>query len=442
MTNKPLERLLIVKERYLLLAKHDLIKAEFLYMLDVAKDWISLDPENLSTLSIKPVASTYVSTKLTQLMKAGLIDRRKDPSDKRKTQYRLRRSMFDKQVQDLGLNLIRGVVTSLDPVASITREFVYQDQLEILSEKPDEVSAIVFFPDKEAESTVKMTEQTPSEWKESVEKYITELKKEVDEIDEEIEVKSEEDKVSDDKKENAIYNISNTYVKTKVIDTEVTKVEESNVSTSPGENLSSLASVPPVTHTPGEDTPGEDQTKVIDTSISIAVSQKEDTKEKEVSTKEDIFYGWRHYAEITPDEWKAAREEGKLPGRERFQTLLLGAYLLGMYHRHKQEILLIPADFNGKYGRLSSAMLKFFTTAHEGDKLLGFKSALDWIKAFLKAPSESYIGKAGWPIQMAFSRDMYRQPPKEVGMKRNDTGNVIWDEEDRQKAQEKIRIGA
>lgn len=181
------------------------------------------------------------------------------------------------------------------------------------------------------------------------------------------------------------------------------------------------------------------------TFVEIEEVEVEEVEEVEKpKKKKKKYYDWKHYAEISTEEWRQAKTEGTFPGKENANTLLLGAYLLGMKRKHNIEVGLTAADFGGKYGKLAKEMLAFFTMQAGGDDIKGFNQALDWIKEFIHAPRDSFPGKSNWPIQMAFSRDVYRQhgsgqfTPK-TGKKINDTGTVVMRKEDRE--QTKITIG-
>jgi len=134
-----------------------------------------------------------------------------------------------------------------------------------------------------------------------------------------------------------------------------------------------------------------------------SVSKNSDSKSKK---KKNRYYDWTHYAKFTEAQWLAA-QEGDLPPKETFVTLTLGAFLLAMHRVHNQEIGLVPSDFNGKYGKLVKEMLVFFEE-RTGSELESFRMALKWIRHFVGQGSTSFVGRANWPIQMAFSRDMYR----------------------------------
>ena len=163
---------------------------------------------------------------------------------------------------------------------------------------------------------------------------------------------------------------------------------------------------------------------------TFALSKPPKPKQK----RKNSFYTWEHYSQYTPEQWKAARTDGIMPGKEQRHTLILGAYLLGLHEKHGIDVGLIPSDFNGKYGKLAKEMLDFFSNEDDGDQLKGFNRALDWIKEYLAFPKDSYYGKESWPIQMCFTRDIYRMAGKKApsGYKSiNNTGTMIFTQEQR-----------
>ena len=445
MISKPQERLLVLKERYYLLAKHDLIKAEILYALDTADDWIIFDRDKLSRIVFPALAVNHVSEKLTELCKEGLAKRKKSKTDKRMYEYKLNRNTYTSKLSELGLHLVKSISVSIDSLASPYRELTYETPQEKSVRNPDQlgsedVNAVTPISTttykKPTKRSVRDSDQSQSEIRTnpsdqtqvvnsgslsiSVTYDGSESKsvRNPDQLEKEAEKSTEKSPNKNRRKNNKVYN-------------NITPVKDSE------DTLVKVTGNPQVEVT-GNSQVEDANSQVEDTSTSAQLEKIDVSPEEALSGgQKNQFYTWEHYAKFTPEDWKAARDTGTLPGKERFQTLVIGAYLLGMHQKHKQDIGLVPGDFNGKYGKLSSAMLTFFTEAHGGDKLKGFNEALDWIKEFVSAPADSFIGKASWPIQMAFNRDMYRQKglrKYDVGRKRNNTGRVIWNEEQRKAA--------
>lgn len=126
---------------------------------------------------------------------------------------------------------------------------------------------------------------------------------------------------------------------------------------------------------------------------------------KKKSTK---YYDWKHYDQFSSDQWSQAKKTGVFPDGESAPTMLIGAYLIAAKKKHGIEFGLVSGDF-GKYLRLSKNLLEFMTQRASGDEQQGFRDALAWIHEFVACDETTFIGKSSWSIQLAFSRDMYRQ---------------------------------
>ena len=146
------------------------------------------------------------------------------------------------------------------------------------------------------------------------------------------------------------------------------------------------------------------------------------------------FYDYRHYEQFTAEDWKKARTESIWPKKENAKTLLIGAYLLGMWRRHQLDDPLATGEYN-KYLPLAHHMLEFFTHRNNGDEQAGFNASLKYIKEFLSCSADSYQGKATWAIALCFTRDSYRhwRGPNRQGKKINDTGIIVDSQKERDK---------
>jgi DNA-binding transcriptional ArsR family regulator len=168
------------------------------------------------------------------------------------------------------------------------------------------------------------------------------------------------------------------------------------------------------------------------------VSEPKSAHKKQPGTRPGKkYYDWKHYEQITPEDWTKAKTEGVFPSGESAVTLVIGAYLIAVKKKRQIEVGLVPGDF-GKYSKLAKTMLEFMTGRADGDELQGFRDALEWVREFADCDNTTFIGKAGWSIQLAFARDVYRQVGtlrKSQGVKPGDrpkTGvNVIWSEAER-----------
>ncbi len=386
MTSTP-EKLLVLKERYLLLCDYDVIAAELLARLDAHGTWKSMtEAEMMDMLTVSVKSKRDVRNRVIKLEKQGLIEVNRDP---RTNQYRVAVSTLEQSVRSLELHLVESFELEVDRLADFDRKLIFGIGTKSvpIDEKEDKVSDAIGTKSVPIDET-KGTESVPIE-----------------------------------------------PIGTKSVPIGRNK-DTSIITTTDNEDTTSEV---PRSITPDKSvsTTSEDPTGV--TTDLMGESQKGDT-----SKKKNDYYTWKHYAQFTPEDWTNAKADLTMPGKERPGTLLIGAYLLGMHHRHQIDDGLVPGDFNGKYGRLTKVMLEFFTAKNNGDAVIGFNKALDWIRAFLKAPPDSYPGKAGWPIQMAFNRDQYRKGKKGFhthSQQRNDTGTVLMTPEARRLARQDVRIG-
>lgn len=174
---------------------------------------------------------------------------------------------------------------------------------------------------------------------------------------------------------------------------------------------------------------------------SEAVSYSAHEKSKPPAKKKSKgkkYYDWKHYDQIPQEAWSKAKDSGEFPEGESAVTLIIGAYLLAVKKKRGIEFGLVPQDF-GKYTKLAKNLLDFMTARAGGDELQGFRDALGWMHEFADCDETTFIGKSSWSIQLAFSRDVYRQ----VGTLRPSLGtrpgdrpktgvNVIWTSAERE----------
>lgn len=118
------------------------------------------------------------------------------------------------------------------------------------------------------------------------------------------------------------------------------------------------------------------------------------------------YYGPDHYR-FTPEIWKEI-QEGKLPENERYDTLIVGAYLLAMEAKHKIEKQLRGTEFQGKNGRNVKLLLDYFTALKKGDELAGFKETLAYVKWFVGTDDE-WIAGTGYSLDAMLAAASYRE---------------------------------
>lgn len=436
MTKQP-EKLLVLKERYLRITDYDVLKAEMLYLVETMSEhgqkWVQCAYKDIENYLLMPASVRSVERKMKQLEDDGWIEVERSRPNK----YRVNAEQLEKAFAEYNLLGVHGYLLPIESLSHSNSVLVHEDAYSVVTEetpKHDNLSGL----------RPRVSRQIPTENRRKIRAKATSKAKKVFQIPtptenevistpETRQVGGFETEGKPNKKDNNDIILTNTSVNPDVTSTDVTLKNNTDV-------------------TSGELTQVLDQSNLPSTSINnLAIGDEKPKtprkrKKGEKKPKKNRYYDWTHYAKFSTEEWKLARQEGKWPGKETGLTLLLGAYLLAMKRKHGVETGLTPGDFNGKYGTLSKKMLEFFTDQHGGDELKGFNAGLDWIREFVYAPADSFVGKAGWPLQMAFSRDMYRQHgtgqflPK-TGKKRNDTGNVIMTQEQREEAMKKVRIG-
>lgn len=411
------ERLLLVKERYLALTDYDVVQADLLSRLVALQghledgEWVKRSKKEFCLDLAIPVSERTVKRKLELLVESGLVEKK---LGSRPIQYRVDTKLLATRVIELHFILFEGVIIDTD-------EFILSNTIPM---EPTVTGQVVRLRPPVRGQVVQLA--TPlvdkvSSKDESVSGQVVQL----------------EDPLVDrlSSKENSLVDKVSSKEPDKVSESAAPRIIENKLTkTSTNEDSRTTGEVP--TGEANVDSRTTDLTLNVN---SCAPSEKEDTGPKR---RKNRFYDWRHYAQFTGDDWTAAKTEGKWPGKENPRTLIIGAYLLAMHKRHKQDVGLVPADF-GKYTRLALLMLEFFTEANDGDFLAGFNDSLDWVREFVSAPPESWYGKEGYPINLLFMRDQYRQKGsakfKPRGKRANDTGVVIMTPEARAEAHKHVR---
>jgi len=389
------EKLLIVKERYLLLSDYDMVKAELLSTLDSVGDWVSLCREDMQNILSLPISKDHLTRKIRALVEAELIEVDKTTRPHR---YRVVASVLEDQVRSLDLQLVENTQTqaiiNIDDLGALNRVLIYADS--------DKVSEL----DRQ---NVGLTENRPRKCR----------------------PKSKLDCENVGLTENRPTKCRPNH-----------ELDRQNVGLKIPLN-SNILSTNDLLSTSEELTESTTSEELTESTTDVKNSSNLSPNLKSAQPK-NRFYDWTHYAKFTPEDWDAAKADLTMPGKERPQTMLLGAYLLGLHTRHGIDLGLVPQDFNGKYGRSASAMLTFFTDANAGDAIAGFNKALEWIREFLTAPKGSYPERAGYPIAMCFGRDSYRYAGQtryqSSDKKINDTGTVVMGEAARAEALKQGRV--
>lgn len=146
------------------------------------------------------------------------------------------------------------------------------------------------------------------------------------------------------------------------------------------------------------------------------------TKRKPVQRYDADYY----IKELTPEIWERAMQEGVFPKKHSDVAMLLASYIVAMKLWRSVDYPLDGKDFSGKIGKNASECLNFFTMETQ-DPIVGFRSAVEYVKWFVAQEESTFIGKAGWSIALCFTRDMYRQYRIQAtqGISINDMGKVI-----------------
>lgn len=418
------EKLLVLKERYLALVDYDVFQASLLARLVVfqeavgAGEWVERTHDEL--LEETPFGSKRtMQRKLRALEDVGLVERDKGKA----ARFRVDLAALQERVNNLGMDLLEGMLLDVERLLPFTEQ---------------QFTAI---PKKIHTSELAKTKASEADY--------DKMAKSSQQGDD----KMAQPGVDDDKMAQSSDNLSGDYDKMAKSSPRARKdntrvYNKANTKALPEDDSK---------NTPEDDSKTQPPTSFQDSSVPVyAENQKSDVvaseppnpeagaknKTAKAKKKSRKVYTWEHYAKYTAEEWKAARETGDLPGKEKFHTLLIGAFLLGNYKKHRIEEGLLATDFNGKYGKLASEMLQYFTLMHDGDELAGFNAALDFIKEFLELPLDSFVGKAQWPMELAFQRQQYRRmhaAKPQTGRKINDTGTIILTQEQRDEAQRKTR---
>ena len=420
MTNP--ERLLVLKERYLILTDFDVIKASILAKLDYksgrGRIWVTLTYDELVEELLIPTSRNAVIRRVKALEKHEWLEVERNGN---RVRYRVNASKLAKAESELEVTLFHGYV--IDPQEWDAKEYG-GDKVMV---KPTELGAtveVVIGQDgripgeqtgKDFLPTLGTRQNFPThsgyEEGESGNNFLPMAGSKVPTAGRKLPTAGSK---SDSEISNGPHINNTSYI----LENNTSDIQENNTSATQ-ENSS-------------PDVQEELQSK----------STARLTKNAKSKTRGQKFYTWEHYAKISEFEWKQARDEGIFPKNETANTLVLGAYLLAMKHKHGRTEGLIAKDFGGKYGKNAKEMLQFFTAKNNGDELAGFREALDWIREFARAGAASYIGKAGWPIQLCFTRDMYRQKGqvvKKSGKARNNTGVIVMDESQREERTKEFR---
>jgi hypothetical protein len=125
-----------------------------------------------------------------------------------------------------------------------------------------------------------------------------------------------------------------------------------------------------------------------------------------------------YYADFFAElDWAAYLETGKAQHPHNDVAMILGAYLMAMKERHGVDLCVTGTDFaRGKVPQMVSRLLKYFVALAEGDKPLGVRYALKYIKYFVSQPKSSLAGRGGYTREQCFSKAFYQywtpEPPK------------------------------
>lgn len=372
-----IEKVIVLKERYLIITEGDMAKAEFLSWLVANPGWVPMSRDQQIAMLTIPVALDTMSRKIHQLEKKELVvvDRTTRPH-----RYQLNADKWDEVVQDLDMILVEGFVTDYSTLVNFDTKKVYinpkqADKKSAQVETSRQVVGLRPNNGKQADKKSAQSEDRPtnSRLKSELDRQIVGLEKDS-------------------------YN--------RVLYTTGVTSEESNA------GVTTVA-------------PDTDTTPVAPEVSTLTVEPDS------FARTGNKFYTWEHYAQFTKEDWTLAKTELKWPKKESAATMLIGAYLIGMHRVRKMNPGLVPGDF-GKYRRVAKVMHEFFTEQAQ-DETKGFCDALDWIKEFINFPPSSFEGKTAWAIDLCFTRSKYRQKGMKTsqGKSRNNTGIVVMTDEQR-----------
>lgn len=388
---KPLEKLVVMKERYLILANYDFLKAEIIAMVDMCGQQVLRRSfgEWVSELSIVASVDT-IQRRVQELVDDGYMEVH-DNVGRRPKGYTLTENFY-KKVNSLELELLEGLVLEINKIPDMPKV---------------PINSVV---SQFAPSTVRKGGNLPSLGEDTVDRKGGKL------------LSLGEDKGG------KLPSLRE--------DTEAKKEHKGGKLPSLEEDTSELTSSSPITSNTNNKSTSIITSKSTSTESSSSTTKRiKDSKpikrKDKLTCSRKSFYDYRHYEQFSESDWHKAKTEFIWPKRENSKTLLIGAYLLGRWRKHHLNEPLATGDYN-KFLPLAKHMLDFFTFKNNDDEKAGFAAALEYIKEFLNTPPESYQGRANWSIQLCFSRESYRQwrnTPR-TGKKINDTGEIIWTPED------------
>lgn len=175
--------------------------------------------------------------------------------------------------------------------------------------------------------------------------------------------------------------------------------------------------VPPPDH--------EERMELHDLSAETTKKAVRKRKKSDVETRAK-HYGPDHYR-FTPEIWKEI-QDGKLPENERYDTLIVGAYLLAMESKHKIVKQLRGTEFQGKNGRNVKLLLDYFVALKGGDELAGFKETLAYVKWFVTTDDE-WIEGTGYSLDAMLAAASYREKYAAKPRKRNKSKGFLANSE-------------
>ena len=119
-------------------------------------------------------------------------------------------------------------------------------------------------------------------------------------------------------------------------------------------------------------------------------------------------YDYRNY-EWSAEVWDRVRAKGYVPRGENRSSLLIGAYLVAMWHAHKRMLPIPQSEFKGTIGKQASTCIRYFDALHDHDKIAGMRAALEYVTWYVKQEEDEFLIDKNRNITLCFHPYSWRE---------------------------------